>query len=124
MSRSAKDDLASISTLEDVWKDIWKRKRTRTTPGVDNVSASIFVNERKERLREIRRNILEGYRFSPLRGVAIPKSDPTKLRLICVPTLSDRIVQRALVKKLEEKALQLRLINPSSFGFIKNTDAQ
>ncbi|MCK8637657.1 hypothetical protein CO583_05380 [Parasaccharibacter sp. TMW2.1882] len=76
------------------------------------------------RLREIQSNIRDGYKFSLLRGVAIPKTDPKKLRLICIPTLSDRIVQRALVNKIEEQAEKLGLINPVSYGFIRNTENQ
>ncbi|MCE2578466.1 hypothetical protein LDL36_08125 [Komagataeibacter sp. FNDCR1] len=116
--------MASLSRLEFAWKQIWRKKGAKTTLGVDGVSATTFKNERMNRLREIQSNIRDGYKFSLLRGVAIPKTDPTKLRLICIPTLSDRIVQRALVNKIEEQAEKLELINPVSYGFIRNTKNQ
>lgn len=124
MSQSARQELASLSRLEFAWKQIWRKKGAKTTPGVDGVSATTFKNERMNRLREIQSNIRDGYEFSLLRGVAIPKTDPKKLRLICIPTLSDRIVQRALVNKIEEQAEKLGLINPVSYGFIRNTENQ
>ncbi|POF63705.1 reverse transcriptase domain-containing protein [Novacetimonas maltaceti] len=124
MSQSARQELASLSRLEFAWKQIWRKRGAKTTPGVDGVSATTFKNERMNRLREIQSNIRDGYKFSLLRGVAIPKTDPTKLRLICIPTLSDRIVQRALVNKIEEQAEKLGLINPVSYGFIRNTENQ
>ncbi|WP_248630803.1 MULTISPECIES: reverse transcriptase domain-containing protein [unclassified Parasaccharibacter] len=124
MSQSARQELASLSRLEFAWKQIWRKKGAKTTPGVDGVSATTFKNERMNRLREIQSNIRDGYKFSLLRGVAIPKTDPKKLRLICIPTLSDRIVQRALVNKIEEQAEKLGLINPVSYGFIRNTENQ
>lgn len=124
LSQSARQELASLSRLEFAWKQIWRKKGAKTTPGVDGVSATTFKNERMNRLREIQSNIRDGYKFSLLRGVAIPKTDPKKLRLICIPTLSDRIVQRALVNKIEEQAEKLGLINPVSYGFIRNTENQ
>jgi len=62
---------------------------------------------------------MDGYTFSALRGYLVPKKDPTKFRMICVPTIKMRVVQRALLRVIESKAVRLRIANDVSFGFVK-----
>ncbi len=59
-----------------------------------------------------------GYEFSALRAIPIPK-DNGKYRIICVPTVRDRIVQRAINAFLA-KDDRCGLANDVSYGFIPN----
>jgi RNA-directed DNA polymerase len=59
-----------------------------------------------------------GYEFSALRAIPIPK-DNGKYRIICVPTVRDRIVQRAINGFLA-KDDRCGLANEVSYGFIPN----
>lgn len=57
------------------------------------------------------------YKFSSLRGVAVDKATGGT-RLICVPTVRDRIVQRAILQILEPRSSAAGILNPASYGFI------
>jgi RNA-directed DNA polymerase len=59
-----------------------------------------------------------GYEFSTLRAIPIPKNNGG-YRIICVPTVRDRIVQRA-VNAFLAKDDRCGLANNVSFGFIPN----
>ena len=50
----------------------------------------------------------------------MPKKDATKLRLICVPTVADRIVQRALLVVIEGDSSRLGILNAVSYGFVRD----
>ena len=71
------------------------------TPGVDGITKDILQERLKEYLSEIRRDLLSGeYIPSPARRVYIPKSNG-KQRPLGIPTLRDRIVQRAMLMAME-----------------------
>jgi retron-type reverse transcriptase len=53
-----------------------------------------------------------------LRAVFIPKPDSAKERVICIPTVRDRLVQRVIVRYITSKR-KFPIYNSSSFGFIK-----
>ncbi|MGA8596014.1 MAG: reverse transcriptase/maturase family protein [Bryobacteraceae bacterium] len=55
-------------------------------------------------------------------GVAVPKKDPTKKRVICIPTVRDRVVQRAVLRTISARAPKLGIVNDVSFGFIKDSN--
>lgn len=102
--------------------EAWKASRDSTSvpgrPGIDNVSARQFSAKLDSNLDHIARCLRDGrYGFSRLRAVFIPK-DSDKERVICIPTISDRLVQRAINKHLTAKSA-FPIKNDSSFGFIK-----
>jgi len=86
------------------------------------IQSSFFENLPKQ-IALIRTEVKDGYSYSNLRGVSVPKKDPTKFRIICVPTLQDRVLQRALLRVVENKAVQLGISNDVSFGFVKDRDS-
>lgn len=104
----------------------WKASRDSTTaagrPGIDNITARQFSAKLDTNLDDIARCLKEGrYGFSKLRVVFIPKQDSDKERVICIPTVRDRIVQRAISAHLTSKSV-FPIINASSFGFIKDSE--
>lgn len=123
MARSAKFQIANLYSLERAWKDINQRVhgQKRKTVGIDGVSVEQYTANVQERLKSLSRDIKasEPYVFSSLRAVQIPKPNG-KLRVICIPTVRDRIVQRALLNYLSEGD-KCKLNNNISYGFARAT---
>ena len=71
------------------------------TPGVDAVNKHVMERNLGEELETIRDELLAGtYRPLPARRVYIPKKNG-KLRPLGIPSLRDRIVQRAMLMVME-----------------------
>lgn len=70
-------------------------------PGVDRVSIARWRRNWEERLENLRTSVLSGsYHPSPLRIRAIPKSTPGQWRILRIPTVNDRVLQRAALQVL------------------------
>ncbi len=120
MAKTGLNFVAGYSAIEAAWKEIYKRSRpkSRNTVGIDEVSINSFARDPKPLLRFISSEVLNSdYTFSRLRPHLVPKTSG-KFRLICVPTVNDRIVQRATLNFLTAK-YGARLANQISYGFIK-----
>ncbi|WP_183156895.1 reverse transcriptase domain-containing protein [Burkholderia pseudomallei] len=103
------------------WLDISKRAspRSRNTVGTDGQSIADFQLDAKSRVARLTRELRSGnFRFDPLRPHLVPKPNG-KDRLICIPTVRDRIVQRALLNFLADR-YDAKLANKISYGFIRN----
>lgn len=101
---------------------VWLSSRDSTTragrPGVDRITAEQFAARLDHNLESLAKQIRSGqYGPSALRGVSVTKADSDKLRLICIPTIRDRIVQRALVGYLVRNS-RLGICTSSSYGFL------
>jgi RNA-directed DNA polymerase len=118
MASTALDTLRSAKNLAAIWKDYW-REHKKSAPGVDGITPQIFNNDLQKNLRFLRIDLCNGYAYSALRGLPVPKKDPTQKRIICISTVRDRLVQRALLKFIESKASQLGIANDVSFGFVR-----
>lgn len=91
--------------VHPVWMEeaahITLSSRGANTPGIDGVNKTHFRQRLPEHLQEIRKELLSGeYRPSPARRIYIPKANG-KLRPLGIPTLRDRIVQRAMLMAME-----------------------
>lgn len=120
MPRKALSEIASHHTLKKAWLSLYSRSRpySRNTRGIDGISINDFALDPKPRLRSLAIELSKGiFTFSPLRAHLIPKLNG-KERLICVPTVRDRVVQRTLLEYLTTKYYN-RLANPISYGFIR-----
>ena len=103
--------------------EAWANSRDSTTkagrPGTDNESARQFGANLDSNLDYIARQLRDGrYGFSKLRVVFLPKPDSDVERVICIPTVRDRLVQRAIGEHITSKSI-FPIYNSSSFGFIK-----
>ena len=82
--------------------DAWERVAdNKGAPGVDRVSIRRFARHWEENLRRLQDLVRAGrYRPSRLRRIAIPKRGGGQ-RLLSIPTVADRVLQRALLNVLE-----------------------
>jgi RNA-directed DNA polymerase len=94
--------LAHLLTPEFL-KETWGMMNRRGASGIDGESAGQFESELEQRTQEICARLKAGtYRAPPVRRVEIPKG-PGKVgtRPLGIPTVEDRLVQRAVARLLE-----------------------
>jgi RNA-directed DNA polymerase len=120
MSGNALQQLATLDNLRKEWNTFWVKARRQTVQGVDGISPPTFEKSLTANLETIRRSLLEGYQFSALVALPFPKPNG-KDRIICVPTVADRLVQRAIGSRLRRYHDRLGINNDSSFGFLPST---
>jgi RNA-directed DNA polymerase len=94
----------------------FSRTRSDAAPGVDGQTAEDYGLDLLSNLESLRDRAKSGtYRAPPVRRVRIPKGTGTETRPLGIPTLEDKVLQRAVVMALEPIYEQDFL--PCSFGF-------
>lgn len=97
-------------------QEAYRRTRKDGAPGVDGVTAEQYAANLEENLQRLLERAKSGtYRAPPVRRVHIPKGDGSKTRPIGIPTLEDKILQRAVAMLLE--AVYEQDFLPFSYGF-------
>jgi RNA-directed DNA polymerase len=84
-------------------REAYRLTRKDGAPGVDGQTAAEYEVNLEENLQSLLERFKSGrYKAPPVRRVYIPKgNDPSKKRPIGVPTLEDKILQRAVTMVLE-----------------------
>lgn len=112
--------ILSKSRLREAWQRSRDSSPNAGRPGIDNVTALGFAANLDHNLTVLARRLRQGlYGPSPLRAVFIPKPNSDKERMICIPTITDRVVQRTIAAYLTEQK-KLPIYNSSSFGFLRD----
>ncbi len=125
MSISAYSKVFSQSAFFKAWSSIYSRSApsSRNTEGIDGISLNKFANDLERNLRRLREIVrLKKFHFQLLQPFPAPKPNG-KIRIIAVPTIQDRIVQRVLVDYLSTRYKD-QFESKISFGFIKNRGVQ
>lgn len=105
-------DWLSIDSLSAAWERV---ADNRGAPGVDRTSIARFARNWEDNLRRLRDQVRSGtYQPSRLRRVAVPKKSGGQ-RLLAIPTVADRVLQRAVLNVLEP-AFERRFL-ACSFGY-------
>src|SRR5215813_3814762 len=95
----------SLAHLMDMdWlKEAYRRTRKDGAAGVDGVTADQYEQDLEVNLQGLLDRVKSGaYRAPPVRRVHIPKGgSTTETRPIGIPTLEDKVLQRAVVRLLE-----------------------
>ena len=120
MSRNSYSAALTYKSFDRSWRDLFHNTKplSRNTTGVDGVSINDFAINYKDNIGKLHRAVSEKrFSFSQLKPVLILKPSG-KYRLICVPTVVDRLVQRTLLGFLADK-YHAQLANSISFGFVK-----
>ncbi len=103
-------------------KEVWASSKdakpsTCGAPGVDGVTAKDFKRNIEENINSIYIDIKsKKFEFNKLRLVKIPK-DENSFRIIAIPTVRDRLVQRAILKYFLDRH-KLRPDTPISYGSV------
>lgn len=119
MSKSAFSELVSEQHLSSVWGDMYKssKPKKRNGYGIDGISINQFRDDEALIIKRLSSDLLANrYRPQLLNPHFIPKSNG-KDRVICIPTVTDRLIQRALLQFLHKKNYGFE--NSISFGFVK-----
>lgn len=118
--KTAIEEVASPRSISKAWSDVSGGKlksQKALRRGIDGDSLVQFSTNLSARVAGISKAIsAQRYVFSPLQPFFIPKPGSTKERLICVPTVEDRVVQRAILNFLRGRTPWLD--NGISFGFV------
>jgi group II intron reverse transcriptase/maturase len=97
-------------------QEAYRRTRKDGAPGVDGQTAEEYEKDLEGNLRSLLERAKSGtYRAPPVRRVHIPKGTGGETRPIGVPTLEDKILQRAVVMILE--AIYEQDFHDCSYGF-------
>jgi RNA-directed DNA polymerase len=95
----------SLAYLMDIdWlKEAYRRTRKDGAVGVDGVTAEEYEQDLEVNLQSLLDRAKSGtYQAPPVRRVHIPKGgSPTETRPLGIPTLEDKVLQRAIVMLLE-----------------------
>lgn len=83
-------------------REAYRRTRKDGAAGVDGQTAEEYEKNLEGNLRSLLERLKSGtYRAPPVRRVYIPKGDGKKTRPIGIPTLEDKVLQRAVTMVLE-----------------------
>jgi group II intron reverse transcriptase/maturase len=100
----------------DFLREAWQRTRKDGAPGVDGTTAEEYEANLEANLRTLLDRFHSGtYRAPPVRRTHIPKGDGKKTRPIGIPSLEDKLLQKAVTMVLE--AVYEQDFLPCSFGF-------
>jgi RNA-directed DNA polymerase len=108
--------LASRPNLKGVWNSSKDSRLRGRSAGVDGISPEAFRRRLDDNLAQLREKMLSGnFSYQDLRPVFIPREGKSD-RVICVPTVEDRLVQRVALAYLTSGD-KLSVRNSVSFGF-------
>ncbi len=86
------EQVVDPDNLERAWRQV---KRNRGAPGPDGMTIQQFEGWARENWPSVRQQLLDGtYRPAPVRRKTIPKSDGKGDRLLGIPNVIDRLIQR------------------------------
>jgi len=101
-----------------MFKALKRVEQNKGAPGIDNLTVAELKPYLRQNWSSIRTQLLNGeYRPQPVLRVEIPKPDGGK-RLLGIPTVTDRIIQQALLQRLT--GIFDPGFSPFSFGFRPN----
>jgi len=91
------DKVYAPANLAEAWRHV---RDNKGGAGIDGLSIAAFADREEERLAALHRKLRDrSYQPSPVKRVGIPKPDGG-LRKLGIPSVTDRVVQQALVQKM------------------------
>jgi retron-type reverse transcriptase len=119
-------EISHVDGLRQAFSHISKGRLGRPSgqvQGVDGVSINSFAENIDSKLLSLSKRLKsDSFQFSQLKPIILHDPIKNKRRIICVPTIADRIVQRAILDRIAKS--QAWLFNEISYGFIPRTDEQ
>ena len=100
----------------EVWEAYRQVRANQGAPGVDGVTLEDFEKDLKNNLYKIWNRMSSGSYFPPpVKAVEIPKPHGGGTRTLGVPTISDRVAQTVVARRLEAKVEPI--FHPDSYGY-------
>lgn len=109
----------SANDLNFAWKEEGSRLKSSSF-GIDRISGKQFHAEKSWRIPAMRQRLQPAFSASPLVAIAKPK-DGGGHRIICVPTIEDRLLQFSILFKVREALKERRLLNAISYGLVAHS---
>jgi RNA-directed DNA polymerase len=110
--------ILSKSKLRAAWIASRDSSADAGRPGFDGITAARFAANLDHNLAVLAEQLNKGlYGPAPLKAIFIPKPTSDKERMICIPTVRDRLVQRTVVTYLNRTKI-FPIYHSSSFGFL------
>lgn len=107
----------------DLLREAFYRTPKDKAPGVDGQTYADYEANLESNLQSLLARVKSGtYRAPPVRRVHIPKGNGNETRPIGIPTLEDKVLQRAVLMLLEP--LYEPLFHAGSYGFRPGCSAQ
>jgi hypothetical protein len=117
---NALESAFSSKNLNLVWR-CEKQRLRRSTYGVDRQSGTNFEANLPLEFAQLRESARRGRKWSGLLAIAKPKPDGGN-RIICVPTISDRVFQFALLAECRSDLDRRGLLNSVSYGLARGSN--
>lgn len=117
---NALESAFSSKNLNLVWR-CEKQRLRRSTYGVDRQSGTSFEANLPLEFAQLRESARRGRKSSGLLAIAKPKPDGGN-RIICVPTISDRVFQFALLAECRSDLDRRGLLNSVSYGLARGSN--
>jgi len=93
--------LEEVLRHENLMEALKRVRSNRGAPGIDGMTIEALAPHLKENWTRIREELLgETYIPPPIRRVEIPKPDGKGLRLLGIPTVLDRLIQKSILQVL------------------------
>ena len=91
------EDVVSSENMQRAWQRV---KANKGAPGIDDMSITGYPDFARANWPRIKASLLDGtYNPTPVKRVEIPK-DNGGVRLLGIPTVSDRVIQQAITQVL------------------------
>ena len=115
--------IASFENIKKAWQNSRDAIGRGGAPGIDGIRPIHFKENLETNILKLRESLLDGgYKFNSLKPSFIEKTDES-FRVICVPTVKDRLVQRLILQYLCLGGDKLNALTPEiSYGVIKGRD--
>ena len=114
--------ILNSTNLRSTWLNSKDSRGQGGAPGIDGITATSFGSNLAKNVDRIVSELSLGeFHFAKLRPSPIPKGEG-KFRIICVPTIRDRLVQRTILHYLTYEKDLLGVLSPNSFGVIKGKE--
>lgn len=111
----------SIAALRAVWK-AERSRLIKSCFGPDRVSGAAFERTLDRQLRELRHRVSSGFKPNGLLAFAKPRENGNGNRIVCVPSVADRLLQFSILNQLRPRLRAMGLDNPVAFGLAPGSE--
>lgn len=117
--QNALTKISASSTLRAAWQAERRRLR-RSCYGIDRVSGRQFETDQHYHFHRLRERLRGDFKSESLLAIAKPKQSGGN-RIICVPTIGDRLVQFSILNEIKSSLAEKGLLNSISYGLVANS---